>query len=142
MAAPVAAPSPNSGRLCSHSMGGLLDNLLVGGPVTLRSGAASALDFRNRLEEYDGQRKRSSRQGRCVGTAGRYSEGVAPATGIRMRSDRVLWGLPLYEIAVGPDPERERARGHGRVLSLRLAILPPVFSHWAVLPADSLPLAA
>ena len=36
--------------------------------------------------------------------------------GIRKRSDRVLWGLPLYEIAVGPDPERGEVRGHARAI--------------------------
>ncbi|MHB0954749.1 MAG: hypothetical protein ACYC0X_00075 [Pirellulaceae bacterium] len=36
--------------------------------------------------------------------------------GIRKRSDRVLWGLPLYEIAVGPDPEKGEVRGHARAI--------------------------
>ncbi|MHB8969959.1 MAG: hypothetical protein ACYC3X_09810 [Pirellulaceae bacterium] len=36
--------------------------------------------------------------------------------GIRNRSDRVLWGLPLYEIAVGPDPESGEVRGHARAI--------------------------
>ncbi|HEX3658860.1 MAG TPA: hypothetical protein VHV55_23910 [Pirellulales bacterium] len=34
--------------------------------------------------------------------------------GVRKRSDRTLFGLPLYDIAVGPDPERGQARGHAR----------------------------
>jgi hypothetical protein len=34
--------------------------------------------------------------------------------GVRKRSRRSLWGLPLYEIALGPDPERQEMRGHAR----------------------------
>ena len=34
--------------------------------------------------------------------------------GIRKRSAHYLWGLPLYDIAVGPDPERGEVRGHAR----------------------------
>ena len=36
--------------------------------------------------------------------------------GVRKRSERMLWGLPLYEIAFGPDPERGEARGHARAI--------------------------
>jgi hypothetical protein len=32
--------------------------------------------------------------------------------GIRRRSDRRLWGLPLYDIAFGPDLDRGERRGH------------------------------
>jgi hypothetical protein len=34
--------------------------------------------------------------------------------GIRKRSRRSIWGLPLYEIALGPDPDRQEVRGHAR----------------------------
>lgn len=33
---------------------------------------------------------------------------------IRKRSNRSLWGLPLYDIAMGPDPEKGELRGHAR----------------------------
>lgn len=37
-----------------------------------------------------------------------------PYRGVRKRSSRTLWGLPLYDIALGPDPERNEVRGHAR----------------------------
>lgn len=37
-----------------------------------------------------------------------------PYRGIRKRSNRLYWGLPLYDIALGPDPERGEMRGHAR----------------------------
>jgi hypothetical protein len=33
---------------------------------------------------------------------------------IRKRSDRLIFGLPLYHIACGPDPERGELMGHAR----------------------------
>ena len=37
-----------------------------------------------------------------------------PYQSIRKRSDRYFWGLPLYDIALGPDPEKGEMRGHAR----------------------------
>jgi len=37
-----------------------------------------------------------------------------PYRGIRKRSSRYFWGLPLYDIAMGPDPEKGELRGHAR----------------------------
>jgi hypothetical protein len=37
-----------------------------------------------------------------------------PYLGIRKRSPRLLWGLPLYDIALGPDPATGEVRGHAR----------------------------
>ena len=37
-----------------------------------------------------------------------------PYRGIRKRSDRYYWGLPLYDIALGLDPEKGELRGHAR----------------------------
>jgi hypothetical protein len=34
--------------------------------------------------------------------------------GIRKRSNRFYWGLPLYDIAMGPDPEKGEMRGHAK----------------------------
>jgi hypothetical protein len=34
--------------------------------------------------------------------------------GVRKRSSATLFGLPLYDIAVGPDPETGQIRGHAR----------------------------
>jgi hypothetical protein len=34
--------------------------------------------------------------------------------GVRKRAARNLWGLPLYDIAIGPDPEKGEQRGHAR----------------------------
>ena len=34
--------------------------------------------------------------------------------GVRKRSANYLWGLPLYDIAFGPDPDRKEVRGHAR----------------------------
>lgn len=34
--------------------------------------------------------------------------------GLRKRSSRSLWGLPLYDIAMGPDPAKGELRGHAR----------------------------
>jgi hypothetical protein len=36
------------------------------------------------------------------------------AVGYRKRSGTVLFGLPLYDIAVGANPEAGEARGHAR----------------------------
>ena len=38
--------------------------------------------------------------------AGRHS--------VRKRSESCLWGLPLYEIAIGPNPDKNEIRGHAR----------------------------
>lgn len=37
-----------------------------------------------------------------------------PYLGIRKRSNRYFWGLPLYDIALGPDPAKSELRGHAR----------------------------
>lgn len=37
-----------------------------------------------------------------------------PYRGIRRRSNRFYWGLPLYDIAMGPDPEKGEMRGHAK----------------------------
>ncbi len=37
-----------------------------------------------------------------------------PYRGIRKRSNRCYWGLPLYDIAMGPDPEKGEMRGHAK----------------------------
>jgi len=37
-----------------------------------------------------------------------------PYRGIRKRSDKKIWGLPLYDIAMGPDLEQGELRGHAR----------------------------
>lgn len=37
-----------------------------------------------------------------------------PYRSIRKRSSRMLWGLPLYDIAMGPDPAKGEPRGHAR----------------------------
>ena len=37
-----------------------------------------------------------------------------PYRGIRKRSHRMVWGLPLYDIAMGPDPIKGELRGHAR----------------------------
>lgn len=37
-----------------------------------------------------------------------------PYRGIRKRSAKKVWGLPLYDIAMGPDPEKGELRGHAR----------------------------
>lgn len=34
--------------------------------------------------------------------------------GVRKRSRNYVWGLPLYDIAVGPDPDKNEIRGHAR----------------------------
>ncbi len=34
--------------------------------------------------------------------------------GVRKRSDRYILGMPLYDIALGPDPEKGEMRGHAR----------------------------
>lgn len=37
-----------------------------------------------------------------------------PYRGLRKRSRRSLWGLPLYNTALGPDPATGEVRGHAR----------------------------
>jgi hypothetical protein len=37
-----------------------------------------------------------------------------PYRGVRKRSANTLWGLPLYDIAMGPDPDKGELRGHAR----------------------------
>ncbi len=37
-----------------------------------------------------------------------------PYRSIRKRSSRRVWGLPLYDIAMGPDPAKGELRGHAR----------------------------
>ena len=37
-----------------------------------------------------------------------------PYRSIRKRSSRMVWGLPLYDIAMGPDPTNGELRGHAR----------------------------
>ncbi|MEI8212364.1 MAG: hypothetical protein WCI02_09455 [Planctomycetota bacterium] len=39
---------------------------------------------------------------------------TVPMRGIRKRSETEIWGLPLYDIATGPDPARGEIRGHAR----------------------------
>lgn len=34
--------------------------------------------------------------------------------GVRKRSQRCVWGLPLYDVALGPDPDKNHLRGHAR----------------------------
>lgn len=34
--------------------------------------------------------------------------------GVRQRSPNCVWGLPLYDIALGPDPDKNQIRGHAR----------------------------
>ena len=41
-------------------------------------------------------------------------QGMVPVRGVRKRSQTTIWGWPLYDIAVGPDPERGEMRGHAR----------------------------
>jgi hypothetical protein len=36
--------------------------------------------------------------------------------GVRRRSSQTIAGLPLYEIAVGPDPDRGELRGHAKAI--------------------------
>lgn len=44
----------------------------------------------------------------------RLAAGRVLGRGVRKRSSRTLFGLPLYDIAVGPDPETGAMRGHAR----------------------------
>lgn len=37
-------------------------------------------------------------------------------SGVRRRSSTIIMGLPLYEIATGPDPDRGETRGHARAV--------------------------
>ena len=48
--------------------------------------------------------------------AGDFDTGLATwRTGpVRRRSKLTLFGLPLYDIATGPDPEKGERRGHAR----------------------------
>jgi len=39
---------------------------------------------------------------------------VTAVRGVRKRSRKRLFGLPLYDIAIGPDPEEGECRGHAR----------------------------
>ncbi|MFM7115683.1 MAG: hypothetical protein ACKOAH_07295 [Pirellula sp.] len=39
---------------------------------------------------------------------------TVPFRGVRKRSKTVICGLPLYDIATGPDPDRGEIRGHAR----------------------------
>ena len=41
---------------------------------------------------------------------------VGMPRGIRKRSTTTLCGLPLYEVAVGPDPEMGELRGHAKAI--------------------------
>ena len=34
--------------------------------------------------------------------------------GVRKRSTKYIWGLPLFDIALGPDPDQDQVRGHAR----------------------------
>lgn len=36
--------------------------------------------------------------------------------GVRKRSETELFGLPLWEIATGPDPEKDEIRGHAKAI--------------------------
>lgn len=38
------------------------------------------------------------------------------AVGVRRKSEREFLGLPLYAIALGPDPERGEVRGHAKAV--------------------------
>lgn len=42
--------------------------------------------------------------------------GIAVRRTIRLRSSTVLFGWPLYEIAIGPDPDTGEFRGHARAI--------------------------
>jgi hypothetical protein len=44
----------------------------------------------------------------------RCAAGPALMRGIRRRSSRTLFGLPLYDIALGPDPDTGAMRGHAK----------------------------
>jgi len=39
---------------------------------------------------------------------------LPPSRGVRKRSSATLFGLPLYDIALGPDPETGQIRGHAK----------------------------
>lgn len=45
-------------------------------------------------------------------TAGQFR----PPSVVRKRSETELFGIPLWEIATGPDPERGERRGHARAI--------------------------
>ena len=32
--------------------------------------------------------------------------------GVRKRSTKFIWGLPLYDVAPGPNPDKKEVRGH------------------------------
>ena len=34
--------------------------------------------------------------------------------GIRKRSNQFIWGLPLYDVAIGPDAQKGEIRGYAR----------------------------
>ncbi len=40
--------------------------------------------------------------------------GMWPSRRIRLQSGRRLWGMPLYDVALGPDAELGEIRGHAR----------------------------
>jgi hypothetical protein len=40
--------------------------------------------------------------------------GLGRRRGVRRQSFRTLYGLPLWDIALGPDPDRNEVRGHAR----------------------------
>lgn len=39
---------------------------------------------------------------------------VSSRPGVRKRSRNYVWGFPLYDIAIGPDPDKSEVRGHAR----------------------------
>lgn len=62
-----------------------------------------ASELRQRVEQLERQ---VALQGAC---GGRYR-------GVRKRSETELLGLPLWEIATGPDPENGEIRGHAKAI--------------------------
>jgi hypothetical protein len=62
-------------------------------------------DLEKRIAELEGQVNALKRGGGAVGYAARS---------VRRRSASTFAGLPLLDIAVGPDPERGEIRGHAK----------------------------
>jgi hypothetical protein len=62
----------------------------------------------NRVESVEELNQRVDRLERQLESTQRWRRGV------RKRSSITLLGLPLYDIASGPDPENDEVRGHAR----------------------------
>ncbi len=58
--------------------------------------------------------KRNSLEGNSLEEQVASWQTVAPRAGIRKRSQTMWWGLPLYEIAMGPDVKANERHGHAR----------------------------